>query len=162
MTEKKNPLEKLKKDYLLIQKEHNLPSFDELNEDFGIEKIAEAQTDYLIREVRKYMADKFSSYIRFIEILLNPVNAPMFIFSVIKSLDNSQKNNLKEVYKTLAKIEVRIIELDLSYDEKKEVEFIIKSYKIWQEIKRDFSEIINSVKKNWDNKFEENGKSYFG
>ena len=160
--DKKESLEKLKKDYSVIKKKYDLPSFEELNEDFNIEKISEIETDFLLREVRKFMADKFSNYLRFVEIILNPINAPMFIFSIIKSISNEEKNNLKEIYKKLAKIEVKVIELDISYKEEKEVEFIKESYKIWQEIKKDIALIISAVKKNWDNKFEVNGKSYFG
>jgi len=86
----------------------------------------------------------------------------MFIFSIIKSISNEEKNNLKEIYKKLAKIEVRVIELDISYNVEDEVRFIKKSYKIWQGIKRDMSLMIKEVKNNWDNKFEVNSKSYFG
>ena len=83
---KESDLENLKKDYEKIQRKHGLPSFQELNEDFQIEKVAEVETDFLVREIRKFMADKFSNYLRFIEAVLQPVNTPMFIFSIIKSI----------------------------------------------------------------------------
>jgi hypothetical protein len=152
----------LKKDYKEIQEKYNLPSFEELNEDFQIEKTAEVETEHLIREVRKFMADKFSNYLRFTEAILHPVNAPMFVFSIIKSLGVEEKNKLTEVYKKLTKNEVRLIELDVKFSEEKEAEFIKRSYKIWQEVKEDLSEILGRIKDNWDNKFEVNGKSYFG
>ena len=160
--EKESSLEKLKKEYNKIQKKYNLPSFEELNEDFSIEKAEEAETDFLIREIRKFMADKFSNYLRFTETILNPVNAPMFVFSIIKTMGVEERKRLTEVYKKLAKIEVRLIELDVEFSEEKDAEFIKESYKQWQEMKRDILSSIGSVKKNWDSKFEVDKKGYFG
>jgi len=108
------------------------------------------------------MADKFSNYIRFIEALLNPVNAPMFIFSVVKLISAEEKKQLTECYKKLAKIQIKLIELDVKFVEQKEVEFVKESYKTWKEIQEDILNIINIIEKNWDNKSEENGKGYFG
>jgi len=112
--------------------------------------------------VRKFIVDKFSNYLRFIETILQPVNAPMFVFSIIKSIGAEEKRRLTEVYKKLVKNEVRLIELDIEFVEKKEVEFVKESYKIWQEIKKDILEVVEVIKKNWDNKFETNNKGYFG
>jgi len=155
-------LEELKKDYKKLQEKFNLPEFEEFNKEFQIEKIAESETDFLVREIRKYMADKFSNYIRFIEALLNPVNAPMFIFSVVKLISAEEKKQLTECYKKLAKIQIKLIELDVKFVEQKEVEFVKESYKTWKEIQEDILNIINIIEKNWDNKSEENGKGYFG
>jgi len=158
----KRCLEDLKKDYKEIQEKHNLPDFEKLNQDFQIEKIAEVETDLLIREVRRFMSEKFSNYLRFIEAILNPINVPMFIFSVIKSLGTEEKEKLTETYKMLSKKELELIELDVEFSEEKEAEFIKNSYKLWQEIKKDLLEVLEKIKDNWDNKSEINNKKYFG
>ena len=155
-------LDRLKKEYAKLQKKYSLPSFNELNEDFHIERVMDMETYFLIREIRRFMADKFSGYLRFAETLLNPANAPMFVFSFIRVLGSEEKKKLAEIYKKLAKIEVEIIEADLNFSEEKEAEFIRNSYEIWQEIKKDLSEILEKVKNNWDAKFETNGRGYFG
>ena len=158
----KSDLENLKKAYQEVQKKYDLPYFEELNKDFQIEKASEIETDFLIREIRKFIADKFSNYLRFIEAILHPVNAPIFIFSIIKSIGVEEKKKLTDIYKKLAKIEIRLIELDVKFLEEKEAEFIKESYEVWQKIKEDMLEIIEVIKKNWDNKSEVNGKGYFG
>ena len=89
--ENKSDLGNLKKDYKKIQEKYDLPHFEKLNEDFNIEKIAEVETDFLVREIRRFIADKFSNYLRFIEAILHPVNSPMFIFSIIKSIGADEK-----------------------------------------------------------------------
>ena len=155
-------LQDLKKDYSKIQKQYDLPSFDELNKDFQIEKATEGETDFLIREVRRLIADKFSNYLRFIEAILNPMGVPMFIFSIIKSLGKEDKQKLTEIYKKLATIEIQLIEVDVDFVEEKEVAFVKESYELWQEVKKDLLNVVRMIKKNWNNKTESNGKNYFG
>ena len=109
---KESGLDTLKKAYAKIQKKHGLPSFEELNKDFQIEKISEGETEILVREVRKFMSEKFSNYFRFVEAILHPVNAPMFIFSIVKLITPEEKNKLTMIYKKLAEAELNLIELD--------------------------------------------------
>jgi len=158
----KSNLGKLKMDYIKIQSKYNLPSFEKLNEDFQVEKALESETDILIREIRKFMADKFSNYLRFVEAILHPVNTPMFVFSIVKSVTAEEKNKLSEIYKELVKIEIKLIKLDLKFVEEEEADFIKETYKKWQGIKGDFLEIIGSVTKNFDNKSDGNSRGYFG
>ena len=160
--EKEKSLEKLKEKYLEIQEKFGLPDFDELNREFQIEKICVEETDYLIREIRKFLADKFSNYMRFVEALLNPSNSPLFVFSIVKSFRANDKKDLQEIYKKFAKIEIDLVEIDLDFSEEKEAEFIKENYKVWKSIRKSLLEIVETVKKNWDNKFEDNAKGYFG
>ncbi|GBE19510.1 hypothetical protein BMS3Abin17_00233 [archaeon BMS3Abin17] len=152
----------LKKEYKKIQKKHGLPDFERLNEDFQIEKISESETEILIREVRKFMSEKFSNYFRFVEVILHPVNAPMFIFSIVKLITPEEKNKLTVIYKRLAEAEISLIELDTHFVEKKEADFIKHYYNLWQDVKKDMLEVIDAIKKNWDNKLEGNSRNYFG
>jgi hypothetical protein len=155
-------LENLKKDYKKIQEKFNLPGFDELNQDFQIEKIAEYETDYILREIRKFVVEKLSNYLRFIESILNPVESQIFIFSVLKTLGPEEKKKLSEIYKKLARNEVEAIEVDVRFSEEKEAEFIRESFILWQEIKEDILGIIEVIKKNWDGEAGTNSRGYFG
>ncbi|MEK6883428.1 MAG: hypothetical protein AABY22_27620 [Nanoarchaeota archaeon] len=161
MPKEESKLEKLKKEFSKIQSKYKLPSFNELNEDFSIEKI-EDESDFLVREVRRHIAEKFSNYLRFLEALLNPTGAPMFVFTVVKSLSNDDKKRITEIYKQLVQNEVKLLELDIEFSEKKEVEYIKNTFKMWQEIKKQLLGVVESIKKNWDSKTEGNSKGYFG
>ena len=159
---KESSLDGLKKNYKKLQKKHSLPDFEKLNEDFQIEKLAEVETDYLIREIRKFMGEKFSNYLRFVEAILNPTNAPTFIFSIVKSIRKEEKDKLTEIYKKISILELELIELDVSFSERNEISFVKGSFEIWQGIKQDTLGIIQSVKDNWDTKSEGRNKGYFG
>ncbi len=155
-------LAKLKQEYSKLQEKHSLPSFEKLNEDFQIEKAAEGETDFVLREVRRYVTDKFFNYLRFIESILSPTNAPMFVFAITKTLGIKEREKLIELYKKIAKIDIDLIELDIEYSEEKEANSIKKYYEMWQNIKKEFLEVVEVIKKNWDVKLEDNGKGYFG
>ena len=160
--DEKSSLDDLKEIYLQIEKEQGLPSFEELNVDFYIERLADTETDYLVREIRKFMTEKFSSYLRFVEAILHPTNSSMFIFSVVKAIGTSDKEKIGKIYKELAKLELRHIELELGFSEDKEISFIKDSYKVWIKIKKDLLEIVEAVGKTWTVKTEVNNKNYFG
>ena len=157
----KSKLAKLKEDYSKIQKKYGLPDFDRLNEDFGIEKTAQTETDFLIKEIRESIGETLENFLRFVEAILNPVNVPMFLFPIIKSLNTEEKNKLSEIYKKLSKLEIDALKL-INYSEKKEAEFIKNSYALWQEIKKDFVKIIESVEKMMEIKSEKSERGYFG
>ena len=161
MQPEKSKLKELKENYSKIQKKYNLPSFDKLNEDFKIEKIAETETDFLVREIRGATGETLENFLRFVEAILNPVNVPMFLFPIIKSLSVEEKKKLSEIYKKLSKLEIDAMKL-IDYSEEKEAEFIKNSYNIWQEIKKDFVKIIEAVEKKLDIKIEKTEKGYFG
>lgn len=161
MKSEKSKLKKLKDEYSTIQKKYDLPSFEKLNEDFRIEKITQIETEFLSREIRENIGETLENFLRFIEAILNPVNVPMFLFPIIKSLSVEEKNKLSEIYKKLSKLEIEAMKL-IDYSEKKEAEFIKNAYKIWQEIKKDFVKIIEAVEKKLENKPEKNGGNYFG
>jgi hypothetical protein len=161
MSEESN-MDKLKKQYSEIQNKYGLPSFEEMNQDFNIERASDMEIELLVREVRKYMSDKLQNYMRFVETILNPSNASIFIFSIIKTIKEEDKKKLSDIYKKLSRYEVDLIELDVQYNEEKEANFIKEFFKVWQEVKKDMLSIVKVIKDNWDKESEKNPKAYFG
>ena len=159
---KESKLEDFKKDYKKFQEKYKLPSFNELNEDFHIEKVSENETDFLLREIRKFMSERIFNYLRTVETLINPANAPMFVFSVVKTLNQEDKNKLTEIYKELARNEIKLFAIDAEYSEKKEADFIKESFNSWQKIKKDLVKILTTIEKNIDSKSDSNHRKYFG
>jgi len=155
-------LNQLKKDYLKLEEKYKLPSFCELNEEFDIEKVQELETETLLREIRKVIMDKVLAYLRFIEMFLNPSQAPMFFLGLIKGIDASDRKTLESLYDKLGRLEINVIGVDNDYSEKSEADFIKHISKEWKEIKEDMKKISSSLKKNWDRKAEKKEKSYLG
>jgi hypothetical protein len=163
MPKKESNLEELKREYKNLQEKYNLPNFELINKEFSIEKISENETELLTKEIRRFIADKVFNYLRFIETILNPVNAPIFIFSIMKSLNQDDKSKLTNVYEKLSLIDLELIKLDVETTEKKDGEFIKRVFDTWQEIKKELISVLDKLKYIKEENTEEKSKSkYFG
>lgn len=158
---KESVLNEIKKRYAPLMAKYKLPSFSELNKEFEIEKVQEHETEFMLREVRKDVGEKIGAFLRFLETILNPVVAPVFILNSLKNLDNRDKELIKKNYEIMVELEIKAISLDVEYGEKKEAEFIKEAYKKWQDVKPDIKEIIASLRKAQEFK-EDKRKSYLG
>ena len=138
-------LKELKEEYLKFKEKYKLPEFSELNELFDIEEI-DIDTEFLLRKVRRVISERIGGYLRFVEIILNPSNAPMFFFKLIKKLDENDKQSLSDVYDILGKFEVEILALDIDYSEEKEADFIKSVFIIFSgDIKKKLLEVIKKM-----------------
>ena len=158
----KSSIEDLKEDYEKARKIYDIPSFEELNINFQIEKICDIETDFLLLEVRRHISEKLSGYLKLTETLINPVSAQMIIYHIIKTLATKDQEKLREIYKKLAKLEIKIVELDLDFEEEKEAKFIKDAFNEWQIIKKDLTEIIKDVQKKIDTETKTKDNNYFG
>lgn len=154
-------LETIKEKYEEAKSKHNLPNFEQMNDDFDISKI-ECDTETILRDVRKAIISKFSSWLTFIETLINPSGGTMFHMYLVKSIGEKERKILSEIFSELGEIEIQAIELEIQYDEKKEAEFVNINFKKWQEMKKPLLEITGSLKDNWKKETIKKEKSYFG
>ena len=162
MEEKENNIEKLRERYDRFKERYEIPEFIELNKIFDIEDI-DSETDFLLRKVRRIISDRIAGYLRFVEIILNPSNAPMFFFKLIKKLDEEDKKHLIEIQDILGESEVEVLKLDLNYNEEKEVEFIQKAYHLFtKKISKKLLFIVEKVGNGKNNEEKREKGSYFG
>lgn len=155
-------LDEVKKDYAKFQKEYKLPSFEKLGEVFDIESVADKETNFLIREIRKSISEKVTAYMRFAELLINPTQAPMLLMSLLKGLSYDDKKNFENIYTKLGRFELDIMSLDNIYSEKDEAQFIKSIFELWKEIQEDMDRVITTLKRNWETASKKQQKDYFG
>lgn len=159
----KKDLIPITKDYDKFKVKYNLPEFLELDRIFDIGHLELKKTDLFLRKVRQVITDKIISYLRFLEILVNPGNNPLFLFKLTKKLNNSDKEGLLELYEKLGKMHLEAVLLDLNYDAEKEAGFIIKTFNIFnKEIKINLSKIIRKLIEEEISEKKDNSSSYFG
>lgn len=155
-------LGKLKEEYTKLREKYGLPEFSDMNRVFDIEEI-DFESDFLLRKIRRVVSEKISGYLRFIEIIINPSNAPMFIFRMLKKINEEDKKQLSEIYETLGGFELEIIKLDLSYNELEEAEFVKRMYSILSgEISQNLLNILKKMSNSDKGKEEKDRVSYFG
>ena len=98
-------------DYDKLKQKYKLPEFDKLAEDFDIEKITEKESSFLIREIRRAINEKLSAYMHLFETFLNPTATPMFVFSILRGINEDDKGKIKDIYKTLSKLQIKVMKL---------------------------------------------------
>ena len=162
MEEKDNNIEKLKIRYDRFREIYEVPGFIELNQIFDIEDI-DCETDFLLRKVRRIISDRIAGYLRFVEIILNPSNAPMFFFKLIKKLNEEDKKQLNEIQGILGESEVEVLKLNLDYNEEKEVEFIKKAYHLFtKDINKKLLSVVEKMSNEKNGEKKQEKGSYFG
>jgi hypothetical protein len=153
-------LKDFKEEYEKLRKEHNLPSFKEMNEDFDIEKI-DRESETLLRAVRKVAMEKVVSTIGFIEMLFNPQNSPRMYHKYLQTISSGDRELLEKIYFNLADLILVALDAEMEYDERREADTINKIFKKWSELKPDLKVIFKNLK-NPQEFNEKKTKSYFG
>ncbi len=150
----------LKKEYSMLEKKYQLPSFKMVNEAFEIDKI-DKNTDCLLRAVRKSMMEKVVNTLGFFEMLLNQTNVPGLYMSFLKSMTMEDKEKIEKLYKALGEVSLQSLDLEVEYSEKGEAELIKRTVSVWNSMKPDFKLILGKIKKpNFNNVKKE--RSYYG
>ena len=147
--------------YNELKEKYGLPEFKKIAEDFDIEKIAEKESSFLIREVRRAINEKLSAYLHLFETLINPSAPPMFIFSALRGINGEDKEKIKEIYKKISKLQIDVMKLDTIYSEESEVAFVKKSFEEWQELKKTIYNIIEKFDENIGKEDNSKKRSYF-
>jgi len=129
-------------EYESLREKYNLPLFDKLSEDFDIERISEHKTSFLLREIRKTIVEKIVGYLHLCENLINPSGPSMLIFSIIRNLKKEDKEMIRETYKELSLVQIKVMKIDVAYSEKNEADFIKETFEKWQKLKPKLSGLI--------------------
>lgn len=153
-------LNELKDIYSVYEKKYKLPDFYKLNEQFEIEKI-DRESYILMRVIRKIMMDKIVNSLSFLDMILNPMNAPRIYLSFIKSMNDKDKEIINRLYEVFGGLSLECLSLELDYSEKKEAEIIKKIYEQWEKSRPEFSDFLKRVYKPLKNDVKKE-KSYFG
>ena len=164
MADKENSLANLKQLYSPLQKKYKLPAFSELNDDFDVEKLQDKETDHLLRLMRMVVIEKIANVVRFLELLINPSEAPtqLFIFAMLKNVKSDTRKEIEAIYKELSKIELSSLGLDIVYSEKEEAAFISEVSRVWNIEKPKIKDITQKLGMTWGKEAVEKERGYLG
>lgn len=149
-------------EYGKLKIKYSLPDFGLLAEDFDIEKLFEKESSFIIREIRRAIAEKLGSYLQLFEMLMNPSGPPIFIFSILRKLNSEERNKIKEIYNSLSKYQLEIMKLDIVYNEEKESNFVKSVFNDWQKLKIEIYDLIKSLEKDLEEDSGSRDNGYFG
>ncbi|MAG38183.1 hypothetical protein CMI45_02245 [Candidatus Pacearchaeota archaeon] len=149
----------LEEEYAKYEKKYKLPSFKELNNDFEIDKLDKISGNF-VKSIRKTMMDKIVNTLGFLEMMLNPMNAPRMYAVYLNTMGQDDRNKINKMYGVLAGLIVDSLDLEIEYDEKEESEVIKKIFGSWKDIKGDLKQILKNMRN--PKEFQKKEKNYFG
>lgn len=152
--------EKIRKKYGELKEKYSLPNFEELNKEFELSAIE--HEDFLLRQIRKKIADKINAICEFLEDLLSPDNTIANIYEY-KAFDDDERKKIFELYKRLKVFEKLSLELSLNPGEKNDAGFIKDVFSSWSKIRSETTGFIKKIKSFWEKESTKEYKArYFG
>lgn len=128
-----------------LVKKYSLPNFGALNLDFEVEKL-DKDTDHILRAFRKIMMEKVVNSMGFLEMLVNPINAPRMYLPFIRTMTVDDKKIIDSLYMRMAELSLLSLDLEVESSEKREALLLSQVFNAWQKIKPDFKKLLASMK----------------
>ncbi|MCD4666526.1 hypothetical protein K8R47_01820 [archaeon] len=148
----------VKKEYQKLR--YKLPNFEDLNNEFELEFIKEK--GFLLRQIRRRLNEKVIFYARIIESLLYPIQNSIINMHEIKFFSKEEKEEIEKIYKKIMAIERESLYLDVNYSDQKDVDFINKIFKEWNELRKNLTKITEKMKDSWNKELKRESNNYFG
>jgi hypothetical protein len=148
------------KEYEAIKKKYSLPELNELDKEFYIGKLED--TPFILRSIIMKMLERLEYIIKMLNSVIQPENSFTDMYEA-ESLSDDEKKNAFELLKKTAYYHRELLMRDFDYSDDTAAALILKVFKDWKEIKKDFLRILDKMKESWKSqtksKIEEN---YFG
>lgn len=148
----------IKESYEKLRKKHNLPDFDKINNEFEIGTLE--KDDFLIRAVRRRMAEKLSHFAKFLEDLLSP-DTSFASMNECRDITDAEKQNIFEMFQKLMYYGTLSSQLDLVCEDEKDANFIIKFFSDWQNHKKGLNSLLEKIKESWTEKESKDFKAEY-
>ena len=141
----------LRKKYELLRKKHKLPGFEELDSEFEISAL---DTESLSpRELRRKISEKIDDVALMLERALHPDTNLADLYES-RVFDESEKQELFEIYKKMMAFARQTAELMLDSNEKLEASFINSFYSEWKKLKPQLLRHVTKLKESWQKETE--------
>ena len=146
--------EEFRKLYAEKQQKYDLPSFDELNADFGIILIVDGKQEFvgeLLVAVRHKMVEAFNGWTNYLHSFYIP--APNFVVSM-KEHEAMTEDDNKRLFQVIAKLSLWIkksFKVSLNWkDESGDVDYIKNIYKEFIDIKEELNYFLDKNITTWE------------
>ena len=139
---------------------YKLPKFEEINDDFELE--FNKEKPFILRQIRRRMNEKVIFFCKIIEGLLYPTQQHIINVTEIKNFSDEEKKKIHDIYKRLMHYERQSLLLDVTPNDKEDVEFINGVFDFWRKIKKQMENIVKKMQDSWKKEFDSEKNNYFG
>ena len=136
----------IEEDYTLYKKKFSLPEFNKLDEEFDLQQ---ADSDYILKNIRKQMQDKIEFLSDIFADVLQPTPESFPQMHECEHITEEEKVIVFQVYKKLQYFLRMSHEANLINTDEVNAEFIKEFSKTFGEIKQKSVPILTSLKQAW-------------
>lgn len=141
------PTNETEKQYNELGKKHRLPDFKDIDFEFEVSDLEE--TNFLLRNIIRRMAEKLDFYSTMLEEILQPDASNLYAMHETRYFDDDEKKQMYELYAKLMNLNRQSIEVSLSRNEKDEAEFISGLFEQWKSLKNELLKLVKKIKDSW-------------
>ena len=95
------------------------------------------------------MLEKVVYYTKLLELMMNPANASPIFLMLLREITSEDKKVIDSVLSSFVELELAAHRLDVQSKEKEEADFILKTFKTWNDKKEDVDFLIKVLERNW-------------
>ena len=149
-----------KETYDIIAKQHDLPSFEDMEREFEISLCEEGV--FPLKDLIKTVQDMIDSQIKHLEELMQP-DANLSTMFELENLSDADKKKTYDLFKRLMFLLREMQELHLRNEEAPQATFLKNVFPEWKSIKQELLTLLEKQKNYWRMlKKVEQGPGYFG
>jgi len=135
----------IKEKYQELSKKYKLPSFNDIDNEFEISTIEEDA--FLLREIRRKIAERIECYTDILENVLNPESLTNMLEARI--FDDNERNEIFKINQKLMFLSRLSVEISIGEDDKKSSDYINQVFSEWDGIKKQYLKFIRKIKDSW-------------
>lgn len=144
----------LKKEYGKLREEYNLPSFEDINDEFEISVIDLEKINSLPRAILRVMYNKMGIFLQYVEPVINPSPQGLHAFIEVENTTNDEKKEIFTFYKDLSHKYHKAYALELVEDKNAVIKEIKNIWGYWGKVSSDFKKISEIIIKSWEREKE--------
>lgn len=144
--------DKFKEQYQRVQKKFNLPSFEQLDQQFDIGSLEES--NFPLRQIRRQISEVLETYAKLLEELMHPESSISGLYE-LKALTDKDKDALFDNYRHLIRLLRYSLEIALKNSEQDDAVFINDLVKQWPQIRKSLLPLAKKLKDSWEQESQE-------
>ncbi len=141
------PNKEIEKQYNELMKRYRLPDFKEIDFEFELSDLEE--TNFLLRNIIRRVAEKLDFYTTVFEEILNPDASNLYAMHETRSFDENEKKRMYALYTKLMNFNRQSIEVSLEQNEGNEADFINRFFEEWKRLKEELLVYVKKMRASW-------------
>lgn len=133
--------------YEVVRKKYNLPSFNEVDQEFEIAAIEEEQN--VLREIRHKVQDRLEFGIGILDTVCQPDSNNVRSMMEASFFNDTEKRKAFELSQKIAGLWRSLTEAELLNEEKSDAEFIKLAIKEWHAMKEHLLVYVRKMRESW-------------